>query len=63
MKLLDTLIDSCSKPLPRATHKTPGVNDLDFKIGDTRECELVSFVKCTSLPVTSSGNDYTQTYL
>ena len=30
-----------SKPLPRATHKTPGVNDLDFKIGDTREMELV----------------------
>lgn len=40
MKLLDTLIDGCSKPLPRATHKTPGVNDLDFKIGDTRESEM-----------------------
>lgn len=40
MKLLDTLIDSCSKPLPRATDRTPGVTDLDFKMGDTRECEL-----------------------
>lgn len=40
MKLLDTLIDSCSKPFPRATDRTPGVTDLDFKMGDTRECEL-----------------------
>lgn len=33
-----------SKPLPELNAKTPGVNDLDLKIKETRDSELVRFL-------------------
>lgn len=45
IKMLDKLIEECSKPLPELNAKTPGVNDLDLKIKETRDSELQAIVE------------------
>lgn len=45
IKMLDQLIKDCSNPLPELTAKIKGVNDLDFKIRETRESELQAILE------------------
>lgn len=54
IKMLDTLIDSCRKPLPQLAAKTPGINDLDLKRRDTRESELKCIIEEASKLRTSA---------
>ncbi|XP_027056703.1 myoferlin-like [Pocillopora damicornis] len=54
IKMLDTLIESCRKPLPQLAAKTPGINDLDLKRRDTRESELKCIIEEASKLRTSA---------
>ncbi|XP_073239418.1 myoferlin-like [Porites lutea] len=45
IKMLDKLIEDCGKPLPELKPKTPGLNDLDFKIREKRESGLKSILE------------------
>lgn len=56
IKMVDKLIEECSKPLPELTARTPGVNDLDFRIKETRDSELQAIVK-EAVKLRSSATD------
>lgn len=43
--LLDQLINDCRRPLPKIDSSTPGVNELDLKIQDTRILEKLAIME------------------